>query len=420
VEGASPSKRNSRHRLRTSRWNAALAATSVGLSIAHWTTKNAIACSLPVSRHHRLLIVGLGRVGTHVAEQALGSQQFERIVGTVRRKRSIDRDEKGHASDSVAADVVGITPAPTGGTIETCWFEELNSKVVEASTHILFTIPAPDPDAWAKIEDVIIPALRRPPSPLKDTVQSDGRVGPHRRWIGVVSTTGVYGNHDGALVTEESECRCDPDSSAGPLLDFENHWERFAQDTLTSCRVRIFRSAGIYGATRSALHTVFRVGVPVTRKDDKSSAQLSIVAGTDSASLPSDVTNRVHEVDLAAAIVSSMLKEDEDDSEAPIYRVYNVADDLPESRRAVMEYAARLLRDMGADLSIVGKKDRKPTNLDSTQRSRRRIKDQKLVSNARLKEELLSSLAYPTYKKGLAQILLYPEAPWQSSLPDVS
>jgi hypothetical protein len=353
-----------------------------------------------------------------VAEQALGSQQFERIVGTVRRKRSIDRDEKDHASDSVAADVVGITPAPR--TIETCWFEELNSKVVEASTHILFTIPAPDPDAWAKIEHVIIPALRRPPSPLKDTLQAEGLGGPRGRWIGVVSTTGVYGNHDGALVTEESECRCDPDSSAGPLLDFENQWERIAKDAPTSCRVRIFRSAGIYGATRSALHTAFREGALATRKDDESNAELFMAAGTDSTSLPSDVTNRVHEVDLAAAIVSSMLKEDEDGTETPVFRVYNVADDLPESRRTVMEYAARLLHDMGADLAMVGKKDRKPTHLDSTPRSRRRIKDQKLVSNARLKEELLSSLAYPTYKEGLAQILLYPEAPWQPSLPDVS
>jgi hypothetical protein len=386
-------------------------------------TKNAIACSLAANRPHRLLIVGLGRVGTQVAEQALDSQQFERIVGTVRRKRSSGSDdEKGLADHSMAEEGVGINPESIGVPIETCFFEELNSNLVEAATHILFTIPAPDPDARTMIEHVIIPALRCPPPSLTDILQLEDRGGPLRRWIGVVSTTSVYGNHDGALVTEESECRCDPDGSAGRLLDFENHWKRFAQeigseDTAANCRVRIFRSAGIYGDTRSALHTVFRDGASLTEKNDESSSAISMVA--DSTSLPCDVTNRIHEVDLAASIVSSMLKDVEDDKEAPYFRVYNVADDLPESRRVVMEYAARLLHDKGADLSNAGTKDRKPTNLDTTKRSRRRIQDRKLVSNARLKEELLPALSYPTYKEGLGQILLHPKAPWQPSLPNV-
>jgi hypothetical protein len=414
-------KQNSRRqKLRRSRWRNAVLAAAFAMQT---TTKNSTACSLAANRHRRLLIVGLGRVGTQVAEQARDSQQFERIVGTVRRKRSSGSDEEnGLENHSMAADGVGINPESIGGPIETCLFDELTSNIVDASTHILFTIPAPDPDARTMIEHVIIPALRCPPPTFTDIRQLEDRGGPHRRWIGVVSTTGVYGNHDGALVTEESECRCDPDSSAGRLLDFEHRWKRFAQeidseDTATSWRVRIFRSAGIYGDTRSALHTVFRDGAPLAEKNDKSSSALSMVA--DSTSLPCDVTNRIHEVDLAASIVSSMLKDVEDDKEASYFRVYNVADDLPESRRVVMEYAARLLHDKGADLSNAGMKDRKPTILDTTKRSRRRVQDRKLVSNARLKEELLPALSSPTYKEGLSQILLHPKAPWQPSVPNV-
>jgi hypothetical protein len=105
-----------------------------------------------------------------------------------------------------------------------------------------------------------------------------------------------------------------------------------------------------------------------------------------------------------------MLKGDECDCDV---QTFNVADDLPESRRTVMDHAVRLLQEIGVDVSVGSD----GSTVDGTGRSRRRGQDRKLVSNKKMKEVLLPALRYPTYREGLSQIVKHPGAPWNLQSP---
>ena len=54
------------------------------------------------------------------------------------------------------------------------------------------------------------------------------------------------------------------------------------------------------------------------------------------------------------------------------------------------------------------------SDLTSSARSSRRGTEVKLVSNARMKQELIFELTYPTYSEGLNAIFLDPASPWRS------
>ena len=334
----------------------------------------------------RLLIVGLGRVGLEVARQSLAPVgNFSQILGTTRQPTT-----------AAVPDVIPLHTDREDSNddgIQRVSFLSLTTSHVESSSHILFTIPAPDSAAWKVIENVIAPALNKnnneePSSSSSSTTTTGGS-----KWIGVISTTGVYGDHNGEWVTEESDSRCEADSSAGRLLEFETFWKRQTSLASSPVRVRVFRSAGIYGNDRSALHTVYRQGLPVERDPPSSSNHAK----------GNDVTNRIHEEDLAAAIVASMLG-----SEADKFEVFNVADNLPESRRVVMDYAASILRNAGLNVGEQTLPARRTSG-----RTKRRETERKMVCNSKMRQNLIRELKYPTYKEGLASILQSPGAPWR-------
>jgi hypothetical protein len=124
------------------------------------------------------------------------------------------------------------------------------------------------------------------------------------------------------------------------------------------------------------------------------------------------VTNRIHEQDVAAAIVASMLHDAGNRAGGGV-QIFNLADDLPESRHVVMEHAVRLLQGIGAKVPAT------PTRADEdgSGRSKRRIRDRKRVSNEKMKAALVPALRYPTYREGLAHILTDPDAPWKAPSP---
>ena len=117
----------------------------------------------------------------------------------------------------------------------------------------------------------------------------------------------------------------------------------------------------------------------------------------------------------------------------PPYRIYNLADDLPETRSVVLDYAYKILSDHGFINTERNYDNQEGKNVDSSisengslpansskRRLSRRQRERKLVSNDRMKSELLSStpgkdegLKYPTYKEGLDAILMDASTPWQ-------
>ena len=134
----------------------------------------------------------------------------------------------------------------------------------------------------------------------------------------------------------------------------------------------IFRLAGIYGPGRSAFDAL-RAGT--ARRID---------AGT-------QVFSRIHVDDIATVLLASIARPRPG-------AVYNVCDDEPAAREAVVAYAAQLLGIAPPPLVPLAAADLSPM-------ARSFYADDKRVSNALMKQELGVALAYPNYRAGLAAIL---------------
>ncbi|MCX7268064.1 MAG: SDR family NAD(P)-dependent oxidoreductase [Sphingomonadales bacterium] len=126
-------------------------------------------------------------------------------------------------------------------------------------------------------------------------------------WTGYLSSTGVYGDTDGAWVDESAPVG-EGRRTARAQADFA--WQALRND------VRVFRLPGIYGPGRSALERV----------TDGKAHRID---------MPGQIFSRVHVDDIVDAVRASF------DGSAG---VYNIADDAPASQNAVIEYACDLLQ----------------------------------------------------------------------------
>jgi len=159
---------------------------------------------------------------------------------------------------------------------------------IAGATHILSSVPPADG------RDPVLaahgPALAAAPA----------------RWIGYLSSTGVYGDTGGAWVDESA-------ALAGRRTDriaADRAWTALRPD------VRVFRLPGIYGPGRSALDAV-RAGT--AHRVDAGAQRFS----------------RIHVDDIVAGVVASF------DRGPP--GVYNLSDGEPAPGRLVTEYACDLL-----------------------------------------------------------------------------
>jgi nucleoside-diphosphate-sugar epimerase len=190
------------------------------------------------------------------------------------------------------------------------------------------------------------------------------------RWIGYLSSTSVYGDHQGHWVDESSQ----PISLGGQgklRLSAEKQWVSFAETYQVP--LTIFRLAGIYGPQRNIL--------------------ARLIAGKkDTIVKEGHFFSRIHVEDLVLAIVSAMQHPKTGIS------IYNVADDEPTPSHVVDEYAAKLLqlpplKKITYEMAILS-----PMLQEFYSHNKR-------VSNAKLKQELNIQLTYPTYKEGLDHLL---------------
>ena len=192
---------------------------------------------------------------------------------------------------------------------------------------------------------------------------------PKLQWLGYLSTTGVYGNHDGGWVDEDSAL-----SPSSPRSEYrvaaERAWLKLAEED--SVPVHIFRLAGIYGPGRSMLDTV-RAGK--AKRIDR----------------PGQVFSRIHVEDIASVLEASIA--------APRPgRIYNVCDDMAASPAEVTAHACGLLGVEPPPLVPFEEAGLSPMGKTFWL-------DNKRVSNKRLHEELGVELRYPDYKAGLASLL---------------
>ena len=143
-----------------------------------------------------------------------------------------------------------------------------------------------------------------PPAEGQDPVLARYGDALTHRWLGYLSSTGVYGDTGGAWVDESA-----------PVGTGRRTARTDADAAWLARGARVFRLPGIYGPGRNALD---RVREGRAHRID----------------LPDQVFSRVHVEDIASGVLAAF--------DAPP-GAYNFADDLPTSQNAVIEEACRLL-----------------------------------------------------------------------------
>ncbi|KAL7477240.1 hypothetical protein ACHAW6_003054 [Cyclotella cf. meneghiniana] len=347
---------------------------------------------------HRLLIFGLGNIGTLLAESAKSTVEnksnnnhngrdiytpsyFEHVYGTTRIKKTIDEVQ-----------VLNITSCQE-------W-----EHILTTCTHILVTVPPIDSHSNAN-QDVCVGARPRRWTYFCDSILNHPHLSlreliPKNTWLGYISTTSVYGNHDGKWVTEHSEAKCQPGSKGELYLRAEEEWKKAAREC--GWKLHIFRCAGLYGDGRSALHTLVKSGFEHRMEDNEGRVALK------KAEYP---TSRIHEEDVVRAILHAMFNPSY--SKAGESCIWNLADDDPASRSEVMVFGSNLLDEAGITpfpnrtLTPVDSEKVETNKGQKSQREKRRKLDKKRVFNRRMKTDLLpdGKLIYPTYREGLMSIL---------------
>lgn len=229
---------------------------------------------------------------------------------------------------------------------------------------------APSPDLAAALRTATHIVVSAAPDaggdPLLKCHAVDIASAPRLRWIGYLSTVGVYGDHQGAWVDEDTALRPVSQRSRQRAAA-ERSWLDLA--TKATIRVQIFRLSGIYGPGRSAIDNL------------KAGTARRIIK-------PGQVFNRIHVADIAGALVAAI--------GAPESRhaIYNITDDEPAPPQDVVAYAAGLL---GLPVPPDVPFDDAPLS----PMGRSFYGENKRVANARAKSDLGWRPAYPTYREGM-------------------
>ncbi|GBU16546.1 MULTISPECIES: SDR family oxidoreductase [Methylobacterium] len=258
------------------------------------------------------------------------------------------------------------------GTIRATVTETARAEAIEAETGFAmraFGPEADDPRIAEDLADSDALLVAAPPGPGGDTVlarYADAVAGSRIAWIGYLSTIGVYGDHGGAWIDETTPAT--PKSARSKeRLAVEEAW--LSLGARSGKAVQMFRLSGIYGPGRS----------PITKLREGRSQRI-VKQG--------QVFNRIHVADIAATLEASL------DRPRP-GAVYNVTDDEPAPPQTVIEHAARL-----TGLPLPPEVDFETADLSPMARSF--YGENKRVRNRLIREELGVSLAYPTYREGLA------------------
>ncbi len=244
-----------------------------------------------------------------------------------------------------------------GRGLEACSLEDLQRSSIfdEPRLHLLASAPP------AESGDPFLSALAAPLAAARGNIA----------WVGYLSTTGVYGDRQGAWVDE--------DTPVQPLsertrrrVEAEQAWLDWGQQA--NAPVNVFRLAGIYGRGRNQLVSL-REGT----------ARRVFKQG--------QVFSRIHVDDITTVLIAAM------DKRLPA-RIYNVCDDEPAPPHEVVAFAAGLLGVAPPPLE-----DYETARPTMSPMAAGFYQESKRVRNDRIKQELGVRLAWPTYREGLSGLL---------------
>lgn len=273
-----------------------------------------------------LLSLGHGYSAQALAKQLI--PQGWHIIGTTRT-----------ADSAAALAATGVEPLVWPGT-------PLGPALARA-THLLTSI-APDADG-----DPVLAAHAAEIAAAK------------MNWVGYLSTTGVYGDHDGGWVDENTPLT--PGTKRGQQRVLaEQQWQAL------NLPLHIFRLAGIYGPGRG----------PFAKVRDGTARRIL---------KPNQVFSRIHVDDIAQTVAASIARPNPG-------QIYNVCDNDPAPPEDVIEHAAHLL-----GLPIPPSENWQ--DADMTPMARSFYAESKRVRNDRIKTELGVDLQHLDYRAGLKSLL---------------
>lgn len=282
----------------------------------------------------KVLVLGCGYTGSHLARFLL--DQGISINITTRKGLSPEvKPEVKAACYTFCHEAEASTP--------------LAAEALTGVTHVLHSIP-PSHKGVDSVAVCLLPALEA----------------AELQWFGYLSTTGVYGDSQGAWVDETTPVNPQNERS---------HHRVSAETTFLSSKLptHIFRLPGIYGPGRSIFDR-FKSGT--VRRIDR----------------PGHVFCRIHVDDIVRTLWASMQQPHPNS-------IYNVCDDEPTEPSNLIVEAARLL-DISPPESIpFDQAELSPMSASFWSESRR-------VANQKIKADLSVTLQHPTYREGLRAILL--------------
>ncbi|MFT5744292.1 MAG: nucleoside-diphosphate-sugar epimerase [Paracoccaceae bacterium] len=229
------------------------------------------------------------------------------------------------------------------------WPDASISEQLDQASHLLISA-GPNGDG-----DPVLNALRDDIAARRDQFE----------WVGYLSTTGVYGDHNGGWVDENTPLA--PSTKRGQLrVAAEADWQSL------DLPLHIFRLAGIYGPGRGPFAKVRNGSARRIIKDGQ-------------------VFSRIHVDDIAQVLAASIAQPNPG-------AIYNLCDDDPAPPQDVIAYAAELLG-MPIPEAVAF------ADADMTPMARSFYAESKKVCNDRIKDQLGVSLIYPDYRSGLHALL---------------
>lgn len=294
----------------------------------------------------KILIFGMGYVGQHLATALEGELE---VIGTSR--------------DATGQNQINWNAAESS---------ELIKAQINSADAILCCIPPTENGdvAYAQFGELI----------------KNSKV----KWVGYLSTTGVYGDHQGGKVDETTPLNAQNIRAKKRILA-EAQWQKLANETnkptqakpnkSTERSVHIFRLPGIYGVGRSAFEAL-NLGrakrIDMRLKNGPLKDQSHFFC-------------RAHVDDIVQVIVTSLKKQ------LAGVNIYNIVDDLPAPQADIVKYAAEL---MGAEVPNLVTEQQ----ADMSEMAKSFYAECKNMQNDKIKTELGVSLKHPNYKQGLSAI----------------
>ena len=277
------------------------------------------------TRMKKLLIYGYGYTASYLAE-TLNTENYL-IIGS-------SREEKKFNSDNKKVKFIN------NSLVNNCLLKD-------DITHILVSVPPND------LGDIFIQNYR-------DIIIKNKNI----EWIGYLSATNVYGDHNGKLVSESSQTKPKTKKGINRLVAEKQWLELISKFNLP---IKIFRLAGIYGPNRNIKERLIKGLVKNIFKEGQ-------------------FFSRIHVEDVANILSLSM-------NNITKNKIYNLADDFSCNLNVIIEYLCE-------KNSLIKPAQISFDDMSPDYKKESFFLENKRVDNSLVKKDLLKNFKYPSFKEG--------------------